>query len=124
MGAVEHLVARAGIALDQELDQLVGPGAADDPRLVQPVASGDRRPEVGRGTVRITVQIAGEGPVGGDGARAGAARALVRSQPDRLPSAGPDRKRAVEGQRVSVSFDLCGRRSHTKINSHLTQTTI
>ena len=40
--AVEHLVARTGVGAHQELDQLVGAGAADDPVGIELEAAADR----------------------------------------------------------------------------------
>ena len=81
--AVQHLVAGAGISAQQQRDQLVRAGAADDPRRVEPVLAADRLAQRLGAAVGIAVDLVGQRPIGGDRLRARAERAFVRGEADR-----------------------------------------
>ena len=86
--AVKHFVTGAGIAPQQQRNQFVGAGAANDPRGIDPVAAPERLPQLLSISVRIAVDLAGEGPVGGDCLAARPERALVRGEPNRVLDPG------------------------------------
>ncbi len=77
--AVQHLVARPGIAAQQQPDQFVRAGAADDARRVEPVMAADRLAQLAGVAVGIAVDVAGQRAIGGDRAL-GSARARFRSR--------------------------------------------
>src|SRR6185312_10738686 len=80
--AVDDLVAGPGIGARQEADELVGAGAADDARRIEPVAPGDRLAQRHRPAIGIAVDLLRLGAIGLDGARARTERALVRGEAD------------------------------------------
>src|SRR5690349_24563694 len=82
VAAVDHFIAGTGIAAGEELDELVGAGAADDARSVESVAPRQRLAQLDRAAIGITVELAGNRAIGGHRAWARAKRALVRGKPD------------------------------------------
>jgi hypothetical protein len=77
---VDHLVARPGVGLGQQREDLVGARAADDAGGVESVRAPDGRTQAGVARVRVDVEAAGGGAEGGDGPRARAERVLVGAE--------------------------------------------
>ena len=78
--AVEHLVARPGIGAQQQADQFVRAGAADDAVRVEPVMAAERGAQFRRAAVGIAVDLLGQRAIGGDRPW-GWGRARFRSTP-------------------------------------------
>jgi len=77
MLAVDRLVARAQIGVGEELQELVGAGAADDVLWLQAIAAGDRLAESRGAAIGIALEFGGRRPIGGDGGGAGAKRRFI-----------------------------------------------
>ena len=77
---VDRLVAVDEIGLRQQMQEIVGAGAADDALGIEPERMPDRLAQIARRTVRIILEMIGGGLVGRDRARARPERRLVRRQ--------------------------------------------
>ena len=100
MAAVEHLVAGAGIGPQQQRDQLVRAGAADDASGIERMSPPERCTELLGIALWVAVDLARQRAVGGQRLGAGPERALVRGETDRALDAGDLRLAADIGRDV------------------------
>ena len=111
MAAVQHLVARPGIAAREQTDKLVGAGAADDAFGIETEMGGDGMAQLGRGAVGIPENLVCDIAIGGNSLWTGAERALVRGKTDDALRAGDlgfaaDIRRDVENARRAARVPL------------------
>ena len=94
MRGVDRLVAIDQIGVRQQMQEIVGAGAADDAVGIEPERVPDRLAQLDGRTVRIILEMIGGGLVGRDRARARPERRLVRRQLEYL---GHARRAALAG---------------------------
>ncbi len=85
---VDHLVARADEGMRQQVQQLIGAGAADNARRIESERPPDRLPQQSRGAVGIVVQGRSGRAIGLDRLLARAERRFVRRQLEHALDAG------------------------------------
>jgi hypothetical protein len=112
---VDRLVAVGQIGVGDQIEQIVGAGAADDAVGVEPESAPDRLAQLGRGAVRVILEMLGERPIGGDRLRARAERRLVRGKLDHARHAG----RGASARHIGIDGEHAGARLRTKRGGHL-----
>ncbi len=113
---VDRLVAVGQIGVGDEIEQIVGAGAADDAVGIEPESAPDRLAQLGRGAVRIVLEMLGERAIGGDRLRARAERRLVRGKLDHARDAG----RRAPARHIGIDGEHAGARLRTKRGGHFT----
>ena len=76
MGRINRFVAILEKGARQQIEQIIGAGAADDPIGIEPEGSADRVTQGRGGAVRIIFQVFARRPIGGSS---------VRARPQRSP---------------------------------------
>ena len=104
MRSVDRLIAIGEIGACQQVQQIVGAGAADDAAWIEPECASDRFAQHGRGAVRIVFQTRAHGLVRGDRARTGPERRLVGRQLEYLGDAAG----AALAGHVGLDFEHAG----------------
>ena len=105
VSGADRLVAAAQIGVRQQIENLVGPGTADDAIGIEPEGAADRLPQHARSALRIVLQMRGRLLVGLDCLRRRAERRLVGRQLEHL--AAWLRHRALAG-RVRRNIENAG----------------
>src|SRR6185437_13504312 len=106
---VDRLVAVLEIGAGDQVEQIVGAGAADDARRIEAERLTDRLAQRGRGAVRIILEVLAGLVVGGDRMRARAQRRLVGRELEHLGDAG----RAALARDVRGNVEHAGARLRT-----------
>ena len=106
MRGVDRLVAVAEVGARDQIKQVVGAGAADDARRIEPEDVADRLAQIRSRPVRIILQVFGHRAIGGDGARARPHRRLVGGQLEHL---GDARRIALAGH-IGLDVEHAGAR--------------
>ena len=115
VGGVDRLVAVGKIGARQQIEQIVGAGAAHDARRIEPEDRADRFAQFGGRTVRVVFQVLADRAIGGDGAGAGAQRRLVGGQLEDFGDAG---RRAL-ARDIGGDIEHAGARLRT-VSGHFT----
>src|SRR5215470_7027583 len=89
MAAVENLVAWAGIAAEQQRDQFIRAGPANNATWVEPVELAERFSQLQGVPVRVAMDVASQSAVSGDRFGTWSQGAFVGSEADR-PFDAPD----------------------------------
>ena len=115
VGGVDRFVAVGEIGAGQQVQQVVGAGAADDAVRIEPERPPDRFAQFARRAVRIIFKMRADGLISRDGARARSEWRLVRRQLVYLGDAG----RAALAGHVGLDVEHAGaglgaRHSHRK----------
>ena len=106
---VDRLVAVLQIGARQQVEQIVGAGAADDAGRIEAERAADRLAQFGRCAVRIILQMPPDRRVGLDRLRARAERRLVRRELEDLRDAG----RAALARHIGLDVEHAGTRLRT-----------
>ena len=110
MRGVDRLVAVGEIGARQQIEQIVGAGAADDAGGIEPERAADRLAQLGRRAVRIILEMLADRVVGRDRLRARPERRLVGRQ---LEDLGDARRAALAGH-IGVDVEHAGARLRTR----------